>query len=534
MKDLKPWSPSSPRMSHLIKMKRVKTENRRPIKCCLSRAQFTVLWMLFCFCGNFYQVYHISSQYFSFTISTNVQLVVDDILEVPTMTLCFDLPQVVKWHSLSHEERVDILINSGPRMPGQTANIIPGYDVKKENDSDVDRIPRLIMEGMNNFFVRLLITSNLQMFKLSRIFEVTKKYNEITTEAMLFFSFFNDSLHSENTYVQMNVSDFVAAEAMNVSTFLKDTMKCYSMDIKQEHRKLSFYTVMRQAIVPGMLSFYKISNEVINSTKSLNYILTPNGRVMRAGFYSYVPLSPQYSRSFSMTYDTYEAYLLPPPFETRCVEYKKLGLGSRGDCYEACVRSAMLDINGLVPQGVNIHPDETHDLLSLSSLLFNGTTKTMLRKLDVMCDLRCHAKDCISIAHIPRKLTTSRTPNMTVIANIAPQSPTVRASCQQMLTLTQFLTDLVSTFGFWLGISVFGIFRFFRRSGKAISEAYLASPQDSSQDLSKGRAEYVQSKRNASGKACFSHSGSYSGLDKQPVCDYLLVNGTPGQEIKTN
>jgi hypothetical protein len=229
---------------------------------------------------------------------------------------------------------------------------------------------------------------------------------------------------------------------------------------------------MRHVVVPGMLVIYKFKEHIFNITDKITYILTPNGRTMRSGFYSHAPLTTHHGLSFSMTYDTYEAHLLPPPFETKCFDYRQKGLPSRGDCYEACIRSEMLDINGLVPHGVNIFEDESRNILGLLDFCFNSTMKAVMRKVDKICDTKCNEKDCHSINHIPRQLTYTKTPRHSYIMNVAPQSPTVRASCQRMLTLPQYFTDLFSTFGFWLGISAFGFFRFVRRSTEAITEAY--------------------------------------------------------------
>jgi hypothetical protein len=404
-------------------------------------------------------------------------LVVDDILEVPTITLCFDLSQVVKWEEMSHEERVSVLQNSSPFLPGTENNILPDYDVMKENGTqETKRIPGLVIKGLNNFFVGLVITANLQKMNLSRLFEVTKEYSELFSDVFMFLTYFETGMPIqpivEETYSSMTVGGNFE-KVIDVRTFLKDSMKCFAMDIKQEHRKVNFYTVMRQPVIPGMLSLYRVKKDLYNVTSIINYVLTPNKRTMRSGFYSYISLAPDHGLSFAMTYETLEAHLLPPPFETNCVNYRSHGrLVSRGDCYEECVRKEMLDINGLVTQGVNIFSNETGNLLGLVNIMFNATTKKMLEKINILCDELCHAKDCVSINHIPRKLTTFRSPDGPFIANISPQSPTVRASCQKMLTLTQYLTEMVSTFGFWLGVSAFGIFRFAKKSGKAIKEAY--------------------------------------------------------------
>jgi len=276
---------------------------------------------------------------------------------------------------------------------------------------------------------------------------------------------------------------------------------------------------MRQAVIPGMTAMFSAKDNGIRNMSSVNYVLTPNQRIMRSGFYSYIPLALHQNRTYSITYDTYEAHLLKKPFETECEDYKGLGLGSRGDCYESCLRHETLAKEGEIPHGVNIMPNETERLMSMKKM-FNTTIKALMMDLGIQCDKRCLAKDCTSVAHIPRKLTSSKTAKIG-FNNISPQSPTIRASCQPMLTMTQFLTDLVSTLGFWLGLSALGIFRFFKRSSRAIAEAYIVEENEKNKNWIGKRL--AKEKRVHYGNR---HPDLYM---VQARCDIMAVNNISGK-----
>ena len=515
------------RLSHLIKLKKVNSGNRSLE---WNTAKLTVIWMIFCLVGNVFQVYHISSQYFAYGINTNVQLAVDDILELPTLTLCFELSQVVNWTDLTREERVEIL--SAPEMFGMKGkNIVKGYNIGNETKEEIARLPSLIKKNAD-FFMTLIITSHLQALNLSRLFNVTLKFEDIVHTAMLLDP--SRETFGER-YLLLNQEN-QENEVLRLSTFLKNTLKCYTLEVRSDYRILSYYGVMRQDFLTGMTSLFVIKDEVVQNINLIHYILTPTGKTMRSGFYSYIPLSPQLGKSFPMTYSTYEANLLPKPYETQCVNYTALGLGNRGECYERCLKEESLATSGFLPLGVNIMPNETNNLHSLKELIFHSHTKKNHKNMDMLCDLRCHEKDCTSIAHIPLKLETAETPGMTYIANIGPQKPTVRAQCQPMQSLTQFLTDVISTFGFWLGVSAFGIFRFFRRTSKAVTGSYTRksdTKESGDQKRSFLRTASVTSLESMKPsnplslqKSNVSRSSSrdFIAYDHQLVKDYLLVN----------
>ena len=196
---------------------------------------------------------------------------------------------------------------------------------------------------------------------------------------------------------------------------------------------------------------------------------------MRTGFYSYVPIPTMDEKVHSMTYDTYEEELLEKPYETQCLDYQKLGLISRGDCYESCVRDYTLTRNSSLLPEINIIRNDTAPILRLAC---DGPEKWLLRQSDRFCENKCHSKDCLSVVHIPRTLSSRNIKTKNIIATLAPQTPKTKATCNPALSLTNFLTDVVATFGFWMGISALGIFRFIQRSSKVISKAYLVTEEE--------------------------------------------------------
>src|ERR1044072_1882924 len=75
-------------------------------------------WVVICLIGNAFQVYWISSQYFRYDISTNVQLLTPDRIDLPHVTICFDLRYAIKWSAMSREKRISVLRMDGENIYG--------------------------------------------------------------------------------------------------------------------------------------------------------------------------------------------------------------------------------------------------------------------------------------------------------------------------------------------------------------------------------------------------------------------------------
>lgn len=255
----------------------------------------------------------------------------------------------------------------------------------------------------------------------------------------------------------------------------------------------------------------------VKDTGEMYYILTPPGRKMKSGFYSYVPVSLENTLWFSMSYESYEARLLKKPFETGCINYADIGYESRGDCYESCIRKEVLNKTDSILPGVNVMENDTKPIVPLMTYC-SPDIRVVIMASDRLCHQQCSAKDCLSIVHIPRKLSSTRNTDFTTVATIAPQTPVIRASCQPAFPLTNYLTGLVATFGFWLGISALGIFRFVERASKAVREAYSSEVKPKKKVPLRRRIHYQERHPVAN---YFSTENSYDNLIYDFLVDYM-------------
>ena len=478
---------SGDRMDNIIRIKQMNYNPRPEEKA--SRAKVIVLWMVFCLAGNLSQVYHISSLYFQYGINTNVQLVVRDNMEIPATTLCFDLTQVLKWTKLTPEERYQIfVVEFKVNSEVVRQNILKDYDALNETNESLDNLPKILKE-FTDIGEKMFLSGKIQTMNLSRLFDLSYKDKEVVDSIVHYVKFYELTIpdlsnpgksipiiKTVNGYFSFFPGHKDFNEVFSVTTFFKDAWKCYTFELKEEYKNIQYYDVRRQTLFPGLLSMIHLKTSGTKDAGLINYVVTPNGKKLASGFFSFLPIAVEDNHSYSVTYETYEASLLQKPFESGCMDYGIMG--SRGDCYESCVKDNGLSLTGRIFPGINIYPEDydktvitNMDILSNQS--FAGLkTGLWMNKLHDMCESKCHAGDCFSITMIPKPLVSHKVKKGTRIVIMVPTTPRIVASSQPRLTLVQYLIDLFSTFGFWLGVSAFEVFNFFRRSKKALQQAY--------------------------------------------------------------
>ena len=211
----------------------------------VSHLKRGLLWMILCLSGNFIQIYHISSQYFRYGITTNVQVVIEDMIMLPTATYCFHLLQVIKWHDMTHKERVGILQD-------EIGNNIFNYTVK-EDEETVKGIP-LAIKTKFHYMSKILGTSNLQKLNMSRLFEVTYKFEDMLDGIVLYLE--EDPVtNTSRSYMDLDSNHRRVHEIFSIKDYIKDMLRCYLLEYNQSYQFVNHYHLARQVTSPGFFLF---------------------------------------------------------------------------------------------------------------------------------------------------------------------------------------------------------------------------------------------------------------------------------------
>ena len=452
-----------------------------------SEVRLLLLWMILCSIGHVCQVYHISSQYFKYGITTNVQVITEDTLMLPSVVFCFHLLQVTKWQDMTHEERLTVLRD-------EVGNDIFNYSVQEEDEESVKKIPSIIISKSHaNLVSKIQANSNLQALNVSRIFDVTYKFENMFDSFIVFVQ--NDSeLGVSRKLMEFSSDDPHIHDIFSVTEFLKDMYRCYSLDFKKAFRLVNHFHLARQAEAPGVISGIFLKPERIRNTTGMYYIPNHNDRQLHHGFYATLPMQAATSVRHHISYDVFEAILLKAPYETQCIDYTDFGFESRGECFESCIRNESISATRMIHPSSNVYAGETKQVIKILDIVTNkDNIRNVMDKLEDICDERCQANDCTSITYIPKKMSTLSEPDMVMVIIMAPQSPKVRATCQKAMSAIQYLTDVGSTFGFWLGVSAFGFFGFVKRSISRVFQAFSTSDQEKKHNKRRQKAPEAMS-----------------------------------------
>ena len=407
-----------------------------------------VLWMMMCLLGTTFQFYHVSSLYFSYGITTNVQMVIENNFTPPNTILCFETLQVIQWHKLTHSERLQIL------QDDLGADIF-NYETSDEDNESIQRLPS-ILKASPDLLPRYQAVSNLQDFNISRIFEVTYKFRDMFDHVAVYLE--NGSktgLSQDFTVLSTASAEFY--DVFEVTEIFKDMFRCYSLKFKGP--VINYYHISRQVGKPGVYAIIMLNQLRVKDTSAMYFVPIKHDCNLTAGFFTGLPVASKTDHIQHMSYNVFESKLLEAPYETRCIEYSNFGLGSRGECFEACIRNESISATGMIHPLLTIYGGETRKSIKLWDIMQNNNNmKTLMDGLADLCDKRCQAQDCQSTLYIPMLLSSVPMDEISLVANHASHSPAIRATCQEAVSLIQYLTDVASTFGFWLGVSAFGFF----------------------------------------------------------------------------
>lgn len=435
----------------------------------LNQPKSTVFWLIICVLGSCFQVYQVADQYFRYDINTNVRLEIRKMLNPPTLVFCTELSTAMKWHTFPESVLTKLLYD------------LPGGADMLNSDYNITTIKQFVSQA--DFLVRLQLISNLfKYFTTQEVFDnMTIYYRDFFhLEGEQNYKTITIHYHPvENHYVMRQFDTF-----FEVTEFIRDTRKCFSLDLKPEFAdKIEYNKLRRQAVSQLLLTSLAIDGDIAGSISEVFSIMGPRHHVIRGGYSSVIATPTTQGTVAGIAYDEIEEHLLPPPFNTSCrryadssIEGRSFPIKSQDDCYETCVRHNSEMTLGMLIPGLSIFANETGQVLSYFDL-FNNTplldkngnnirSQNYSSQVDKLCETTCSQRDCFVLTFIPKKIITliREFDDNHFRINIHVRTPSIlHAVCLQQYSQTQFITDILATLGFWLGFSAFNSVLFLRR-----------------------------------------------------------------------
>ena len=439
-------------------------------------------------------IYEICDQYFRYDVTTNVRIGLPDPVEFPSLTLCVDLIQSLKWEQMSSELIRRLLTFTGETTFNETV-VSWLINNPKEIRDEIRRFQKELFYNDFRIYNNLVKEKTVaEILKLSESFEDI--FGCFTTTGLTHED--KDSENLINTVYRLsNESDFQFSLDM---VFIHNYYKCFTINIRPDLNKFSFKelsatsTDMRCNFMSWISDF---GSTVKVKLHAKGYLID-----MRDVLFSISPLT--YGTT---TFVTHESNLLEYPYKTNCRDYTKTGFLSQKHCYEMCFKSKTVDKwKSIIPESHAFQTDMIH--LSSEDLPYNESDVESIASRP--CRLECGNRDCQSVTFLVddketktnksleiMRLTYADAVNPTFLdvsqlsveeylktldkfpdnlcgQAICPAEQVVtRTETQESISLITFLTSAFSTFGFWLGWSVSGSVLFVKETWTKITNRQL-------------------------------------------------------------
>lgn len=367
-----------------------------------SRRLELTLSTIFAAAGFVWQLAVVSSIYFSYYTTVEVNIVKTDTLKPPAISICFP------W--------VELLSN---------------YKGLNRTSMKLRQLVQLQATVESKLTVNEIL-ANIKHLDVVMKYHESGSFKTITSNAWL-------------------------TPLITISSYLKSGDMCYRMHhSNQTDPNYSLkYKQLISGSKTGMIYEVKFNYLQIPRVRSFRiYLSKPTGYPRSRGFFPYVghvlKLRPLVHRTVS--YSKIETYFLPPPYLPSCKDYKKMGFESSHHFYDKCVESESLVRFGLIPFMTTKLPWNTNHILSRRQILRNQSIREQIQTINRYCDMISSAPDCHQIQYLPN-IVFVRSSHSFTIELVVPNEPDIVTKFNAKMNFPEYLTYLFSCIGFWFGLS---------------------------------------------------------------------------------
>ena len=416
--------------------------------------KWVTLFFLTCFLFNVLHVYQLCDEFLRYDVTVNVKIGFPEYVQLPTITLCVNVVESLKWQEMSS----DLIRNlTTVRNSAITEKVI------SEAISDPKKIRSQIqLQGHPLWMAQLWIYENLVKQKtVAEIFNLTEPFEEvfpyIATIGLLENSQDStdwDPLHLRST----KATDFLFTVDM---TFIHSFQKCFTLNVRPGLKKISF----QELLTVNRIRPYKVMSWISDFGSPIDVHIHDKGDLI---YYEVEPIYVTRNSLEKSSFVTYESNLLEYPYKTKCRNYIKSGFLSKNHCRRMCFKRVTSKILNATNFQSHAFSNDKVPLGDLTPLPVNP--KTIMQQ----CKEECLQVDCQSVTYLVDNLETltnvlaprtecrrlkshpSNCEGNFSMHNIGILKQIVtRIETQAAFPLISFLTGLFSTFGFWLGLSVY-------------------------------------------------------------------------------
>jgi hypothetical protein len=377
-----------------------------------------------------------------YDMSTAVEFQFADIITLPSITMSFLLPVIADWENTDIKSKCEVItaIAGCKNMTADELSNQLGQQFYDDIEPAASRMMKL-------FSVSDLI-HNLTL-PIDSLIDLHRRWNGEDYSNLKYYDHMNDSFDAikfqETLYMNFKIS------------------------WKKPIREINYWYAHRRR--PDYLRF------LFNSTQAahakivfLSYSGNDESEIKE---WMTISLSP--GKTYS-SYDRYVSKFLPAPYATDCRDYSAESNGkilNRLAMYESCFNEACFRRFGAVPLGNFLSKKDS--IVKQMTLEFYRIHKQVIDELQSECERLSLKQDCIQNINVPRLKSSTANRSRSSVTHIfyLPSTPTAHSESMARISIENFITDVLSTIGFWLGMSALDVLKwvlksagtFFRKRG---------------------------------------------------------------------
>lgn len=412
------------------------------------------IWLIVCLGGNVFQIIALCQSYFRYEVSSQVTIAFLEKFRVPGMAVCFSYIDVLNWSTViqGHSDRYQRLLALG-NFPEELSNVssLPGKDEIRQLISHTKKL-RVDSKGYLAFTLFNGLTVD-QVFKMALEPNVVLNFNRSYTQ---------------KTFHNRIPGEF--AQVVLIEKLMHSYRLCYNIQFKDSNELTSLSEIFRDHVLNGMLYWFGFTDEIASRVSRIDIKYAPPGSLPRYGFAKDL-FTDLNEPVLAVTYRKITIDLLPPPFPTNCKSYYQFKgkgkrrvkyLSSRSECHEKCIYDLSLErYSGLSP-GITIDPSFGEETMVAPSIETIIEYSRHFEKSEEICANKCSQLDCKDTHYIPQIYSQLKANGVKLaLASYVASDPPISVSTKRILDFTSFITDLASSFNFWLGVSLLSINKFF-------------------------------------------------------------------------
>lgn len=247
---------------------------------------------------------------------------------------------------------------------------------------------------------------------------------------------------------------------------------CFQLNFKSPNVSINTLTSLRAESIPGLLYAFWFTNSALNITSQTVIAYNNNGEYSRLGYFRGIFLS-ELNHLIILTNHEYSNTLLPSPYVTNCRSYRLLDqpynhrkdddIIDRGTCFDSCIKNRTFSKFGsgvILPsiivfdETIKLNPKYQH--MTVDELYSNKSLMKLRNELSIECNMLCNSPTCYEDFHLAILKSSIEFPYPS-IGTYAMDSPKIDTTCSAKLSFVNYITSVFSTFGFWVGLSIFSI-----------------------------------------------------------------------------